>query len=305
MKLRIFPVLLSSVVFATAAPIDFTQGIASGVLYLPRNPAGELRDGLVPFPDYVQNKSYSAELVQPGSGEKNDAFVAIGGNRDFGFGSAETGEDGTMEVGVFNERRDFSYWGAISRQYMTIKNNTDLELDFDFYYEIDAGEMAIRGIRSDHPARARVEATIDYLLRTANAGTYDESTGNLLHWYAGSEFDSSVVNSPNAVVKLKYKDDFNLLYGTEKLKGSFKLPKIPAYGELTYYYDLFSTFNVQRFEIGGHARVGDPNDLVGGGMTRLVQAEAAVPEPSTLVLVPAGLIAAAMHRRRMKRSGAN
>src|SRR5262249_13802796 len=159
-------------------------------------------------------------------------------------------------------------------------------------------------IRADHTARARVEASIDYVLLTPNGGTYDESTGNLLHYYAGIEFDNSLVHSSNATVKLKQRDTFNLVYGTEKLKGDIRLPTIPAYGQLTYYYDLFSTLNVQRFEIGGHARIGDPTDLVGGGSTRLVQvSDAAVPEPSTVLLMPAGLIAAiAMRLLRRARS---
>ena len=41
-------------------------------------------------------------------------------------------------------------WAALSRSYMTIKNNTDEEIDFDFFYE-DRRQLAVRGIRSDHP----------------------------------------------------------------------------------------------------------------------------------------------------------
>ena len=308
MQLRSLSALLLSAlaiiaVDLAAAPIDFTFGIASGVLYVPFHQGETLRDGLeitTPFPDYVQNKSYSAQIVGPGSNERNEAFVALAGDRNRGFGSALTGADGTMEVGVFNEIRDRSYWAAISRSYMTIKNNTDEEIDFDFFYEIEAGELAVRGIRSDHTARARIEATIDYVLLTPNGGTYDETTGNLLHYFAGIEFDNFLTHSSNAIVTLKQRDTFNLVYGTEKLKGNFPLPTIPAYGQLTYYYDLFSTLNVQRFEIGGHARIGDPTDLVGGGSFRLVQAsDAAVPEPSTMLLVSAGFIAAlARHRKR-------
>ncbi len=57
--------------------------------------------------------------------------------------------------------------------------------------------------------------------------------------------------------------------------------------------------HVQRPEIGGHARIGDPTDLVGGGSFRLTRAsDTAVPEPSTMLLVPPGLIAALAYRRK-------
>jgi hypothetical protein len=180
---------------------------------------------------------------------------------------------------------------------MTIKNNTDEEIDFNFFYEIEAANWPSEVFDPTLP-RALASKPQSTMLLTPNGGTYDETTGNLLHHFAGIEFDNFLTHSSNAIATLKQRDTFNLVYGTEKLKGNFPLP-IPAYGQLTYYYDLFSTLNVQRFEIGGHARIGDPTDLVGGGSFRLVQAsDAAVPEPLTMLLVSAGFIAALACRRK-------
>ena len=83
MQLRSLPALLLSALAIIAAdlaaePIDFTFGIASGVLYVPFHQGETLRDGLeitTPFPDYVQNKSYSAQIVGLSSNERNEAFV--------------------------------------------------------------------------------------------------------------------------------------------------------------------------------------------------------------------------------------
>lgn len=78
--------------------------------------------------------------------------------------------------------------------------------------------------RSDHTARGRIEAIIDYVLLTPNGGTCDETTGNLLHYFAGIQFDDSLTHSGNAVITLKQRDTFNLVYGTEKLKGISRYP---------------------------------------------------------------------------------
>ena len=78
--------------------------------------------------------------------------------------------------------------------------------------------------RSDHTARARIEAIIDYVLLTPNGGTCDETTGNLLHYFAGIEFDDSLAHSGKSVITLKQRDTFNLVYGTEKLKGISRFP---------------------------------------------------------------------------------
>jgi hypothetical protein len=286
-----------------AAPVDITTGIATGVLYL-TSTSEDLSDGLQitqPYQDYLKNKEYTAQIVPSGSDERSEPFAAINGMRDFGFGSAVSDGKGAVEVGVFNTTRTTGFWIALSRYYTTIKNNTEEELEFDFFFKIEPGELAIDDIRSDFTANARVEATIDYLLLTPVGGTNDESTGQLLDYFADIAFDGDVTKSPNADLTLVEKNDFKLLYVTEPLASSVSLPTIPGFGELTFYYDMFAVFSSVRFEVGGHAQLGDPTDLVGNEGGRLVQRPtepSQVPEPASILLVGAGLLAIGATRRK-------
>ena len=66
------------------------------------------------------------------------------------------------------------------------------------------------------------------------------------------------------------------------------------------FYDMYAHLNIQRFEMGGRAMLGDPFDLTGGAGIRLTQQSAQVPEPSTLFLLGGGLVAVGSVRRRRR-----
>jgi len=56
---------------------------------------------------------------------------------------------------------------------------------------------------------------------------------------------------------------------------------------------------MQCAKVGGYAMLGDPTDLTGGPGIRLIQQASQVPEPATMLLFGAGLVAiAALPRKR-------
>jgi hypothetical protein len=285
-----------------AAPIDFTTGITTGVVHLGTPPI--LKDGAeisFPYAAYLANKSYTAQIVPTGSDEFSESFVAVGGNRSFGFASALSAGNGVLEVGVSNGLRAPASDIAISRYYTTIKNNTDQAIDFDFFFEIEPARLGVQGVRDDHNAHALVGATIDYLLLTPDGGTFVDTSDRLFSYFVDIDFDDTVTSSDNSNVIQVAENDFLLEYATSPFTGSVDLPTIPGRGELTYYYDMFAVLDVRSFEVGGFALIGDPTDLVGGAPGRLVQRTidpTAVPEPATALLLCAGLAAIAALRRR-------
>lgn len=286
-----------------AAPIDFTTGLTTGVFHL-TNLGPDLKDGAeitFPYAAYLANKSYTAQIVPTGSDEFSESFVAVGGNKSFGFASALSTGKGVLEVGVTNGLRAPSFDIAVARYYTTIKNNTDEAIDFDFFFEIEPARLGVQGIRDDHNAHALVGATIDYLLRTPDEGTYIDTFDRLFSYFVDIDFDDTLTSSDNSNVVVVAENDFLLEYGTSPFTGSVNLPAIPAYGELTYYYDMFAVLDIRSFEIGGFALIGDPTDLVGGAPARLVQRTTGptqVPEPATALLLCAGLAAIGLTRRR-------
>jgi hypothetical protein len=286
-----------------AAPIDFTTGITTGVFHL-TNLGPDLKDGVTitfPYAAYLATKPYSdAQLVPTGSDEEREAFVAVGGDKSFGFASALSTGNGVLEVGVANGLRAPAFDIAVSRYYTTIKNNTDEAIDFDFFFEIEPARLGVQGVRDDHNAHALVGATIDYVLRTPDGGSFVDTSDRLFTYFVDIDFDDAVTSSDNSNVIEVENSAFLLEYATSPFTGSVDLPTIPGRGELTYYYDMLAVLDVRSFEIGGFALIGDPTDLVGGAPGRLVQQPTGptqVPEPATALLLCVGLAAIGALRR--------
>lgn len=311
---------------AVAAPIDFTTGISTGVTLpqlnpsLPNETAGAIER---PIPDYLVNKQYSAQIVTTGSAEKSESFLPLAGDRQNGFASALSDGQGALEVGVVNDRRGRGFFGAVSRYYTTIKNNTDEPIEFEFFFVVEPGEFGVLGTRASPgfgTANARVEASIEYLLRSPSGpfgGTYDETTDTLFEYFAGIEFNGDLVHSDNATVGELERSETALRYKTAKLASSVDLPIIPPFGELTIYYDMYASLSVLLFEVGGYARLGDPTDLIGGDSVRFVQRSgepgpgpdpdpgqdpSPIPQPATVLLLCSGLVALIFVRRATGRT---
>jgi hypothetical protein len=308
MKTKLLPALLCAI--ASGAPIDFTTGIATGVSLNAHNVYWN--DGLIftyPIPQYIANKSYTAQIVPTGSTtEKSEAYQQFDpNNKDVGFGSAFSDGRGALEVGVsaFNFARGVD--AAISRYYTTIKNNTDEEIGFDFYYVIPTGKLEILGTRFPYvAAHARVEANIDYLLRTPDGGTYVDSTGSLLRFWADltNEGRQGTFDRSSNVTVSNLSDDRDLVYTIHRYEGRADLPMIPAYGELTVYYDMYALFSSIGMENLGSAFIGDPTQLVQReGASFVPDTPAGVPEPATFLLSGLALVGVAALRRRNASSG--
>lgn len=280
-----------------ANPVDFTYGLITGA-HINSTATGVLSQGTqieYPIWDWIQDKSYTSRVVQYTHTEKDESYVGFGPTRDYGFSSGEANGLGDIEVGVTNPIRRLAYSAAVSRYNFKIKNNLDEPIAYLFEFAIDRGFLEVSGIRSDHTAHARVEAMIDYVLLSPAGpfgGHYDETTGSLFNYYADVSFDNRLTHSSNANVTLIEKNDFNLLYVIDPYYGKIWLPEIPARGEITVYYDMYAHLNIQRFEIGGKAMLGDPNSISGGPGIRLtrVQPEADVPEPASSLLFAMGAI---------------
>ena len=292
-----------------AAPIDFTTGISTGAILLhtvaaiPNQKVGTIE---TPIADYLTNKTYTAQIVPTGSTDKSESFAAVLGDRTLGFASALSDGRGALEVGVRNDRRFAGFYGAVSRYYTTIKNNTDEPLDFDFFFVVEPGELGVLGIRNGFStAHARVDASIEYLLRTPSGpfgGTYDETTGTLFDYFVDIDFLDRQSHSDNADVILLVKNDFELRYESARLADSVALPTIPAFGELTVYYDMYAALSIIPFEVGGYALLGDPTDLIGGENIRLVRRSTGsdpspIPEPTSALLFGIGLLIIGLARR--------
>jgi hypothetical protein len=213
--------------------------------------------------------------------------------RQLGFASAVSTGKGALEVGVENGLRFPGAHLAFSRYYTTIKNNTDQEVGFDFPFVIEPGELTLLGVRDGDTAHLRVGGFIDYRLLSPSGpfgGTYDESTGRVFNYFAEIGFDDSP-DAANLSMVLLVKQPTELSFATAGYSGHVSLPTIPAFGELTVYYDMYAHMNVLDSEVGGKVRLGDPTDLVGGAGAGFIQRQAVsdTPEPGTLVLFAAGV----------------
>lgn len=284
-----------------AAPIDITTGIVTGAaVYLLRQ---DYKDGAeittLPVWTFLENKTYGAQLVTPGSSEKNESFAAVEGNRQLGFASSVSTGAAALEVGVENNVRSRGSHISFARYYTILKNNTDQEINLDFHFVVEPGELTITGIRDGDTAHLRAGGFIDYsLLRPSGpfGGTYDETKGRLYDYYADIGFDDRITGSKLTASFFRNEESL-LSLSTERLAAKVSLPTIPGRGELTVYYDMFAHMNVLDFEVGGLVKLGDPTDLVGGAGGRFVERTVtAIPEPAMSVLTVVALLGMAMLR---------
>jgi hypothetical protein len=257
----------------------------------------------------VDSRPYTAQIVPTGSDETNESFVAIAGDRQLGFASALSTGAGALEVGAENGLRFNGFHTAFSRWFMTIKNNTDGDIGFDYFFHILPGEVTLLGGRDDDlkTAHLRAEAFIDFLLlspKEDDPGTFDETKGRLFDYFLDfDDFNKTSdfqTHSPNASV-LCVNTTLTNRCTSLALDGRVALPTIPGRGELTVFYDMFAHMNVIKNEKGAIVMLGDPTDLVGGTPGRLVQRSVtAVAEPGTVVLFAAGLAGVLGRRARSR-----
>ncbi len=288
-----------------AAPIDITTGIITGAAVFLTNQTYTDGAQITTFPVwmFLENKIYGAQIVSPGSSEKNEAFAAVAGNRQFGFSSAVSTGAAALEVGVEDSARTRGAYISFARYYTTLKNNTDQELNLDFHFVVEPGELTLRGIRDGDTAHLRAGGFIDYrLLSPAGqfGGTYDETTGRLFNYYADIDFDDRIT-AVGLTASLFRNEETLLSIGTERRTGLVSLPTVPGRGELTVYYDMFAHLNVLDGEVGGTVKLGDPTDLTGGaGGYFTDRAASAVPEPSTWILTAAALLGIARLKPKLR-----
>ena len=295
-------------VFATlpgvTAPIDFTTGIKTGVyLSAGLNSPQEWTAGMAfdfPVADFLLNKTYSAQMVPTGSTNEDESFVDFDGEREAGFSSALADGRGALEVGVERNRYSIGLNAAVSRWYTTIKNNTDEEIGFDFYFVIPASLVEITGVITPYmAASARVEATIDYFLRTPDAGTYVETSDQIFRYYFALINDAlphGRIEKTDNVTATNLSAGFRHSYELAKFTGVAELPMIPGRGELTIYYDMYAQF-YNGSEHLGKAFLGDPIQLIGDeGGSLVPRSVSAVPEPATGLLCCVAILGASVAR---------
>lgn len=285
---------------ASGAAIDFTTGINTGV----EIKAGSVfRNGMVlehPLEDFLAKRPYTAQIVPTGSdADISEAYVQLFQNKGAS-GSALANGKGALEVGVQSNEIGLNTHYAVSRYYTTIKNNTENELDFDFFFQIQDGRLVIEGTRyANASASASFQAKIDYFLRTPDEGTYIDSTGSLFNYWAylSNQGRHGMFEHSANVTSRNGSDNYTLYFYTAPYQGKVELPTIPGYGELTIYYDMTAIFrNVS--ENRGAAFLGDPTQLVPRTGASIVARDAnAVPEPGTFLLLGITLLAAPVLRR--------
>ena len=294
---------------AAASAIDITTGITTGATILLQGVSYSDGADITTFPvwTFLQDKTYGAQLVSPGSSEKNESFAAVAGSRQFGFASAVSTGAAALEVGVVDSLRTRGAYISFARYYTTLKNNTDQELKLDFHFVIEPGELTILGVRDGDTAHLRAGGFIDYRLLSPSGpfgGTYDETSGRLFDYYADIDFDDRITGS-NMVAAYFLNQTTVYSVGTERVVDMVSLPTVPGYGELTVYYDMYAHLNVLDGEVGGTVRLGDPTDLAGGAGGYFADREAsAMPEPRTTILTVLILLGiATLRRSRAKESG--
>lgn len=291
------------------APIEFTTGINTGAyISAGLNNPQEWKSGMVfdfPISDFLLNKTYTAQIVPTGSTDANESYVEFDSEKAAGFASALADGRGALEVGVERERYAIGLNAAVSRWYTTIKNNTDEEIGFDFYFVIPESLVEITGVITPYvAASARVEATVDYLLKTPDDGSYVETSDQIFQYSFALINDElphgRVVKTSNVTVK-NLSSGFTHSYQLAKYAGVAALPMIPGRGELTVYYDMYAQF-YNGSEHLGKAFLGDPLQLVATDGAWLVPRSAnTVPEPATLLLCGAAILCLPALRRRLRR----
>lgn len=300
--------LVSGAAPAAADPFDFIQqtyGVNTGVR-LVFGPNGDLSDGLpVTFPvgNYLADKRYTAQVVNPLTGEKNESYAAYElAGQPRGFGSA-VASGTTLEVGVDSQIGQYGSGAAVSRMSLTIKNNhDDRSLDLlEFTFEIPEGLVEITDFSRQFLGQSQVGATIDYLLKSPSGpfgGTWDETTGQLFEFNVNLDIERQLTHSANASVReIGSSNPFYVGYEIQAYRDTLRLPEIPPLGELTLYYDMYAIVTPWRNEMLGKAFLGDPMNLTNDGGFSLGLAESPapqpvpVPEPATLSLLGAGVLA--------------
>src|SRR5262245_38623195 len=104
---------------SVAAPIDITTGITTGAaVLLPFQQ--DYKDGaeITSFPVWTfleNNRPYGAQLVPPGSSDKNESFAAVAGNKTLGFASAVSTGAAALEVGAENNLRALGTFISFAR----------------------------------------------------------------------------------------------------------------------------------------------------------------------------------------------
>jgi hypothetical protein len=303
---------------AAADPFDFFQvqyGVQSGVLLrLGLGSPTEYRDGVtltLPIPTFLEDKNYSAQIVQPGSGEKSESYVQPSPtDKDYAFVSA-VATASTVEVGVLSQTFSAHVGTAVSRMAMTIKNNYDdrslTALEFDF--EIPEGRVEYTDFSQRFlGVHSRVQAMIDYRLLSPPNGTggpYEETTGQLFNYWVDLDDGKVLTRTSTATVHgFQSPSGSRIVYFIDPYSGTLRLPIIPPRGELTVFYDMYAIVSGGSETLAA-AFLGDPTDLTdnGGFGLRLLEEPSdpgtvPAPEPTSLMLLGAGLLATAAKLRR-------
>jgi hypothetical protein len=155
-------------------------------------------------------------------------------------------------------------------------------------------------------ASARVEATIDYLLKTPDAGSYVETSDQLFRYHFAlfnDELPHGRVVKTDNVTATNLSSGFKHSYKLAEYTGVAELPMIPGRGELAVYYDMYAQF-YNNSEHLGKAFLGDPLQLVGGsGGSFVPHSDSAVPEPATFLLCGAAMLGLPVLKRLRQKSG--
>ena len=288
--------------------------------------SSDLRDGLpIAFPirEYLAVRPYTAQPVVPGSGDRNESYVAYAaGNPDSGFGSA-LADASTLEVGIDKNVGAPGGSVALARMSMTIKNShDDRSLDLmQFSFGIPAGHIEITDFSETFDAVfGRVIASIDYVLKSPAGGfggTWDETTGSLLDYYVRMDGDSGLPPPHQVQTTSSGHADLTTTLDGNTFRmdigayaATLALPSIPPYGELTVYYDMYAYVGAARAEVLAEAFLGDPMTLSSDGWFRLTSLDDAgsddqttVPEPGGLLLGACGMLGAALLRATGRPAG--
>ncbi|HYP08138.1 MAG TPA: hypothetical protein VER03_18035 [Bryobacteraceae bacterium] len=301
--------LLSLAVLSSAASaaisipaVEFTTGVATGAIRMDRASTQKVGDIEFPIWDFIDDNDYTFQQVDTGSDSPvSTAYLQVTSTKNTGFNSAYANGKPILEVGSQDRTIGYGINGALARYMTRIKNNSDDDIDgLGFQFVIPDGKVEIEGTRFENrdTARARVGASIEYLLRTPDQGTYVDSTGVLFNMYVDITNEGRRGKLESNFDVKNFVTSRSLLYLIPSYEGFVYLPKIPAYGELTFYYDMYSYFRNYDENVG-LALLGDPAGLVYN--PRGLVLSSPVPEPSAIW--PLALLAIAVCSRWVRRKG--